>query len=231
MPSVRLLSAFPSPQTSRLNPLEAAKGFASDIVLRAEASGRNNNAPGQTSEIADRDIQQVREFEKSLQDTIHYLAQNHGKSAASAAMGIIYKSIGENQVTETTIGEALLDVTHFIDANFGFKSGDSFIEHLNEDLNDSLNNFFQNGKNEQFIAITTIDGKTHSTVPSDASSLTGQSLVQTISEDLTELSKVTGKILKTIQEKRIEPEARVLGTAYSNNRTALPTGVMLNTTA
>lgn len=101
---------------------------------------------------------QLRKLESALCSTVSYMANKHGEMAASAMVGIIYKRLGEGEINERTLGNALLDVTRFIDANFGADKGDEFMAHLNGNLNEAMNEFFDNGQNEIFFAASSLQG-------------------------------------------------------------------------
>lgn len=128
--------------------------FAADISKRISvANGLNaSGAAGQeqSPEQADK-IARLNKLESALSATVAYMSKTHGDQAASAMIGLIYKSIGDGGVTEASLGNALLDVTRFIDSNFGVDKGDAFMNHLNGSLNDSMNEFFDNGVQEKFI--------------------------------------------------------------------------------
>lgn len=128
--------------------------FAADISKRiSAASGLDASAANGTEpsgEQADK-IAQLSKLESALSGTVAYMSKTHGDQAASAMIGLIYKRIGDGGVTEESLGNALLDVTRFIDKNFGVDKGDAFMDHLNGSLNDSMNAFFDNGVEEKFI--------------------------------------------------------------------------------
>ena len=132
--------------------------FAADVSRRisqvkgldAGAVQAENASPDATEKTA-----QLQKLEKALGGTVAYMANKHGEKAASAMIGLVYKRLGEENITEQSLGNAFLDVTRFIDANFGTAEGDAFMAHLNSSLNDSLNEFFDNGLNETFMAVPT----------------------------------------------------------------------------
>lgn len=107
---------------------------------------------------------QLDKLESSLTGTVNFIAEKHGEKAGTAMMGIMLKSLGDSEITEEALGKAFLDVTRFIDKNFGTDAGDDFLKHLNGNLNNSLNAYFENGLNEQFFAVTTKLGVNGGTV-------------------------------------------------------------------
>ena len=112
-----------------------------------------------------------KDLEAALSQTVSFMADTFGDKAASAMMGLVYKRIGEGQVTEENLGQAMLDVVKFVDTNFGTDKGDELIKHLNGTLNDSLNAYFDNGSNEEFLGVTI--------APSGGVSVNGTQLVAT----------------------------------------------------
>ncbi len=143
---------------------ETAAVFASDITRRitpksaVEAADSTDATDVSATAGQSAKAEQLQKLESSLADTISYMAKEHGEKAGTAAMALIYKRIGDGDVTEESLGNALLDVTRFIDGNFGTDSGDRFMEHLNGSLNESLNAYFENGQNETFFAVNGPDG-------------------------------------------------------------------------
>ncbi len=120
---------------------QAAQGAANAAKTEPAAKAAENSAAG-------------KDLEKALADTVSYMADKFGDKAATAMIGLVYKRVGDGAVTEENLGNALLDVVKFVDQNFGIEAGDGLIEHLNGTLNDSLNAYFDNGSNEDFLAVT-----------------------------------------------------------------------------
>ena len=155
------LSSLFAPSAPRgplgLQPRETASTFAADIVRRAGvdtvASTPPENGAAPSVDAADKNTA-AKNLEKALASTVDFMADRFGDTAASVMTALIYKGIGDGPVTEENLGQALLDVAKFVDANFGYSEGDAFINHINGSLNDSLNAFFDNGSNEEFLAVT-----------------------------------------------------------------------------
>lgn len=140
----------------------ASAAFAQDIVRRTapapqgESSQPGGAAPAQTvsmegdgsSRIMDQDLAD------SLAKAVDFVRGRFGDQAATAFMGLVYKGVGEAEVTEESLGRALLQGVRFLDRNFGFAAGDAAMAYFNQDLNQAMNQYFQNGLNEQFYAST-----------------------------------------------------------------------------
>ena len=163
--SIFNLHASSGYESAQYHSQQTAAVFAANVIQRAqtsvEPSVKTDTGPTPQNP-KQQDSPRRKELEQALSDTVQHVTDKFGGKAATAMMGIVYKRLGNEAVTEHNLGEALLDVTRFIDASFGFDKGDAFLSHLNGDLNKSLNAFFDNGKNEQFFASTAAVAKLNS---------------------------------------------------------------------
>lgn len=184
-----------------------AFGFALDISKRiSQSKGLNATEAGKEidPEVAaaqQEKLSQLQKLENALGATVSYMANTHGEQAASAMIGIMYKSLGDGEINETTLGNALLDVVRFVDSNFGFDKGDNFMAHLNGTLNDSLNAFFDNGQNETFFATSSLG-------ESGGGGLDMQSMLEQITEQMKD------DIMTMLEEARAKPESGSPAAAY-----------------
>ena len=117
---------------------KAATGFATDLALRLSQARDGENGKDASPLAA------------ALVDTMDYIGDEFGADAATAAMGIVYSRVGNGDITEDSLGKGLLDVVRLIDRTFGFEGGDKLLNRFNGDLNDTLNEYFDNGLTEQF---------------------------------------------------------------------------------
>jgi len=124
---------------------DAATGFATDLTLRLQTQA--DQSENDTSDLA-----------SALINSVDFIGDQFGPDAATAAMGIVYSRIGEDEITEDALGKGLLDVIRFMDRNFGFEGGDKVIAQFNGELNDALNSYFDNGLSEKFYAGTPESG-------------------------------------------------------------------------
>ncbi|MDR1241563.1 MAG: hypothetical protein LBM00_02090 [Deltaproteobacteria bacterium] len=137
---------------------DIADSFAFDLSKRISASQKLNNAKEadaldpENSAAREEKFGQLRRLEQALGGVVNYMAETHGEKAAGVMLGLVYKRLGQDEITEENLGNAFLDVTRFIDANFGFAEGDAFMAELNGSLNAAMNDFFDNGLNERFMA-------------------------------------------------------------------------------
>ncbi len=206
--------------------------FAADIARRAAASqglaqSGQDIPPAAESEASDSEKSaQLQKLESALADTVSYMVEQHGEQAGTALMGIVYKRLGKGDVTEQSLGNAFLDVTRFIDANFGIAKGDAFLEHLNGGLNDSLNAFFDNGVNEVFFASNGASGSI-SGLP--AASLNTENLAADVNQ-LTESIIRLVKDARNVTSGEAGPSGRALAAYASHMQTpAMVTGILADT--
>jgi len=93
---------------------------------------------------------------------VDFIRSSFGDEAATATMGIVYKRIGQGQIDEQSLGDGLVNAIKFIDRNFGVAAGDKVMGFFNADLNQHINEYFDNGKMEQFYAagpgVATVSG-------------------------------------------------------------------------
>ncbi|HCG05533.1 MAG TPA: hypothetical protein DEV75_11805 [Desulfovibrio sp.] len=151
-------------RASGLSPDKTADVFGADIVRRAPvapattdttgttgAVGTTTNAATDAASTAPTDAERDA-LSGALSGSVRWVADKFGDAAATAVMGIVYKSIGDGPVTEDALGEGLLDALRFVDRQFGTASGDAFMAQLNGGgLNDALNDYFDNGLSERFM--------------------------------------------------------------------------------
>lgn len=128
-------SLAPDPQRTH----DKAVAFTDHLVLRLEQEAGDESKD--TSALAN-----------SLIGAIDTIGAEFGDAAATAAIGLIARNVGEGEITEDTLGEGLLDVLRFVDRNFGVEAGDRMIAAFNGDLNSAINDYFDNGLLEQFYA-------------------------------------------------------------------------------
>lgn len=108
----------------------------------------------------------------SLENAANYIKKEFGDDASTAFMGIVLKHSGDN-ITEDSLGGALLQSVKFIDRNFGFSAGDKVMDQFNSDINNSMNEFFDNGLQEHFFAVN----------PNQSLDVTLQSTFNKVSQD------------------------------------------------
>jgi len=130
-------------QTDRLSedlPDTVGKAFAAEIVRRMDDVTGEDGQPKDSTDLR-----------QSLGSTMDWIRQRYGEETAAAAAGMIVQDTSSG-VTEETLGNGLLDTLKFIDRNFGIAAGDEAIAQFNSGINQAVNEFFDNGRNELFFA-------------------------------------------------------------------------------
>ncbi|WP_022662995.1 hypothetical protein [Paucidesulfovibrio longus] len=115
--------------------------FANEIARRAGAYLDGNGQPKDASTLS-----------AGLTDAMDWLRENFGDDVATAAEGMVLGGTAGG-ITEENLGNSLTNVLKMVDRNFGIAAGDSAIARFNGGLNDSINGFFDNGRDELFLAV------------------------------------------------------------------------------
>lgn len=133
-------------------PLEqgAVEGFAKEIARRAEQSA----VPEGVARTVD-----GKGLESAVTGAVDYIQEHYGDRAARAVMGIVLNRAGNGPLTEESLGDGFTDALEFVDRTFGVAEGDKAMEFFNGALNSAINGFFQNGKNESFLALDLNEAK------------------------------------------------------------------------
>ncbi|MBZ2173283.1 hypothetical protein [Nitratidesulfovibrio sp. SRB-5] len=148
-------------RASGLSPDKTADVFGADIVRRtsvvpaaaatADTADTNTDVTTGAASTAPTDAERDA-LSGALSGSVRWVADKFGDAAATAVMGIVYKSVGDGPVTEDSLGEGLLNALRFVDRQFGTASGDAFMAQLNGGgLNNALNDYFDNGLSERFM--------------------------------------------------------------------------------
>ncbi|WP_285907315.1 hypothetical protein [Pseudodesulfovibrio pelocollis] len=114
---------------------------ADEIIRRMEA--------GLDESGQERDATSLR---NSLAASLDWVRERFGNETGAAASGMLMAATADT-VTEETLGKGLLDTLRFIDRTQGFAAGDQAIARFNAGVNGQLNAYFDNGRNEQFLAV------------------------------------------------------------------------------
>eukprot|EP00831_Metopus_contortus_P003753 TRINITY_DN11380_c0_g1_i2.p2 TRINITY_DN11380_c0_g1~~TRINITY_DN11380_c0_g1_i2.p2 ORF type:complete len:400 (-),score=111.56 TRINITY_DN11380_c0_g1_i2:211-1410(-) len=119
--------------------LTLGQTFANEIVRRMGEITDENGEVKDSSGLND-----------SLASTMDWLRGKFGDETAAAAAGMILQATSSG-VTEDTLGEGMLNALKLIDRNFGIAAGDTVMAQFNGGINQALNSYFDNGKNELFF--------------------------------------------------------------------------------
>jgi len=133
--------------------------FAQDIARRIDPKSipapkvETKDAQAPAEALADKsDKPDGSDVAGALERAVNFIRDNYGDQAATATMGLVYKGVGDKPVTEDNLGQGLLGALKFLDRNFGFEAGDKVMAFFNQDLNKTMNGYFNNGLMEQFYA-------------------------------------------------------------------------------
>ncbi|CCO22742.1 hypothetical protein [Maridesulfovibrio hydrothermalis] len=139
-------------RATRLNvsapPVNTADQFAKLIAQKTVA-------PDNTGEVqkGDKESKNPDELAGALANAADFIENKFGHDAATAFKGIVIANSGD-RITEDSLSDGLLKSIQFIDRNFGFAAGDQVMAHFNSNLNNAMNNYFENGLQEHFFATT-----------------------------------------------------------------------------
>ena len=153
-------SAFPSVAETALH--NTAETFAADISRRiagtampASATGKEQDATASAeNSVYGVTTQDLKDLENALAGVINNIVEKFGVKAGNIAQALVYKKIGEDEITEDNLAGGLLDALKFIDKQFGPEAGDELIAFMNRGVNKELNEFFDNGHSEEFYVST-----------------------------------------------------------------------------
>lgn len=135
---------------------DIADAAATDLADKAMSAKFGNQADAVSEAELAEYKKQTAPLKDALVATIKFAGQEFGDKIASVVAAMLYKNTASG-MSEENLGQGLLEAASFIDKKLGIDSGDKFLAHLNNILNPRLNDFFDNGKNEVFIAVNTGD--------------------------------------------------------------------------
>ncbi|MFZ5425921.1 MAG: hypothetical protein ACOZEN_03015 [Thermodesulfobacteriota bacterium] len=127
-------------------PLErgAVEGFALEMTRRASQTAVPE---GKERTVSDEGLQ------KAIEGAVGFVEENFGDRAARVFMGIVLKDASGRAMDEGSMGDAFVNGLEFLDRTFGIAAGDKAMAFFNGELNQALNGYFQNGKDESFLAM------------------------------------------------------------------------------
>ncbi|NMC48735.1 MAG: hypothetical protein GYA47_04800 [Desulfovibrio sp.] len=138
---------------------EEIEVFAGEILRRAEAgengTGDAESDGSQADSSTDGQDLKGSALASALADAVDFIRQEYGSDAATAAMGLVLQNVGEGELTEDSLGDGLVAALTFIDKNLGIAAGDAVMAEFNGALNTAINRYFENGVEEEFVAVET----------------------------------------------------------------------------
>lgn len=191
--------AFGLDMTRRLKAPQPAEGEKSP----AEAAG----APEQSNAHGDA----AARLGKALSRAVEYIRGKFGNDAATTAMGIVYQNAGDEPLTEESLGKGLLNIVRMVDRNYGFAAGDGVMAQFNGELNNSLNDYFDNGFQETFFAVTPESSQKMADVLATAKADSNfddidiPSLIDMLRTSLEDGGELTGETVKTLEQVAVDP--------------------------
>lgn len=173
-------------------PQTLGETLANEIVRRMEETDAEMGGLGEDGQPRDKS-----ELREALGDAMDWVRERFGDEAAAAASGMVMASTS-NGVTEESLGDGLLNALKLIDRNYGIAAGDAAIARFNQGVNAELNEYFDNGKNELFLASTTsVDG---ASATQDLNTRFFMRAVQEASSDSEETTSVTRQLLDSLKK-------------------------------
>ena len=158
-PTRKTQSAFGAQGGAALH--NTADTFAADIARRIGGTAMPESAVGNAEVAAEKENSvygvtrgDLKALEKALAGMMDKIVEKFGVQAGGVAQALVYKKIGEDEITEENLGNGLLDALKFIDKQFGPEAGDELIAFMNNGINKELNAFFDNGHSEEFYVST-----------------------------------------------------------------------------
>ncbi len=150
-------------------------------AFAAEMAARLSTVPGDSQEGEQGESKNPTVLVNSLTSTLSWIDERFGRAAMTAAAGMIMGA-SQGDSTEDGLSDGLVRTLQMIENNWGTAAGDQAISKFNGSLNENLNEFFDNGSAEKFLAVS-----------SDGVVFDGQLLVSAkrdLSRQLTEVTEV-----------------------------------------
>ena len=158
-PTRKTQSAFATQGSAALH--NTSDAFAADIARRIggmampeSAAEKTESAAAPENSIYGITRSDLKALEKALAGMMDKIVEKFGAQAGGVAQALVYKKVGEDEITEDNLAGGLLDALKFIDRQFGPEAGDELIAFMNDGINKELNAFFNNGHNEEFYVST-----------------------------------------------------------------------------
>ncbi|WP_415718999.1 hypothetical protein [Maridesulfovibrio sp.] len=173
-------------------PVNTADQFADLIAQKTVAPDQTGkNQKGSNEEVTSKDPS---DLAGALASAADFIEGKFGHEAATAFKGIVIANSGE-QITEDSLSKGLLKSIQFIDRNFGFAAGDQVMDNFNSNLNNAINDYFENGLQEHFFAAS----------PGTGAQLTLQNTFAQVSQ---QFGEDTAQSIKSMIEQVLEDEGK-----------------------
>ncbi|NDV24364.1 hypothetical protein [Desulfovibrio sp. JC022] len=191
-------------RATRLNvsasPVNTADQFAELIAQKAV----NPDKTGENQKGAEGDFQNPKDpsdLAGALASAADFIEGKFGHEAATAFKGIVIANSGD-QITEESLSNGLLKSVQFIDRNFGFAAGDQVMDNFNSNLNNAMNEYFENGLQEHFFAVSPDSGvqTTLQNTFAQVSEQFGEATAESIKSLIKEVLEDEGKSLDSLKK-------------------------------
>lgn len=173
-------------------PQSTSEVFALEMVRRMQGQVDENGELKDTTRLAN-----------ALKNAVNWVADQHGEMTANSLMASVLGSTGE-AASEQSVSNGLVRALKLVDQSFGVKAGDEAIAQFNGELNNALNDYFDNGLDEKFLVVGSSAGT--SGVSINAASLSGRYARQAVEANTETQSEqsLTEKMLKDLTEEMDE---------------------------
>ncbi len=186
-------------RATRLNvsapPVNTADQFADLIAQKTISPDKTDESKKGTQENG-QPSKDPSELAGALANAADFIENKFGHDAATAFKGIVVSGSGD-QITEDSLSNGLLKSIQFIDRNFGFAAGDQVMDHFNSNLNNAMNDYFENGLQEHFFA-------------SDPGATTQVTLKNTMAQVTQEFGEETAKGIESLIEQVLKEDGNSL---------------------
>ncbi|TIH11704.1 hypothetical protein D0S45_19480 [Marinifilum sp. JC120] len=191
-------------RATRLNvsasPVNTADQFAELIAQKTV----NPDKTSKNQKGAEGDVQNPKDpsdLAGALANAADFIEGKFGHEAATAFKGIVIANSGD-QITEDSLSNGLLKSIQFIDRNFGFAAGDQVMDNFNSNLNNTMNEYFENGLQEHFFAASPDSGvqTTLKNTFAQVSQQFGEDTAENIKSLIEEVLEDDGKSLDSLKK-------------------------------
>lgn len=115
--------------------------FALEMVRRMQGQKDENG-----------EVKDATRLGNALKNAVKWVQDQHGDMTANSLMATVLGSTGD-AASEQTVSNGLVNALKLVDQTHGMNAGDAAMAHFNGELNNALNDYFDNGQSEKFLAM------------------------------------------------------------------------------
>lgn len=174
-------------------PESTADAFALEMARRMQGQVDANGEAKDTAPLT-----------AALSNAVEWIRDQHGDMTANAVMATVLGETGD-AASEQSVSNGLVKALKLVDEHFGAAASDAAVVQFNGALNRELNAYFDNGRSEEFLAVTTsADG-----LAAISSSFARQAMAETSGSEqsVTEMLQEPVQRLMEDLEESTSPEA------------------------